>query len=112
MKLALVLFSLLATAAATAPAFASSGKCAQFAGRPAVLHALELLAEKMQLSQEELCNRPGLADIHATKKNILNEKMEVIPHHWITLHYGEYSCQYFFREADFVVTAQNCYNTW
>lgn len=111
MKLSLILslFALLPVAAQAEP---TSGLCAPYAHKPEAVRVFSLLAKKMALSEEEFCSRPGLAAIHFTTKNIVNEKLEVIPHYWATLHYGEYSCQYFVRQADFVATAQNCYNTW
>lgn len=42
----------------------------------------------------------------------LNEKQGPEPHFWVTLHYNEYSCQYFVRKIDQVVTRKTCYNTW
>lgn len=109
MKIAFVV-SAFALLLAAVPARADF--CSKYEGNEAYLRAVSVVAKAMQYSPAELCSLPRLADIHVTRRNILNERQEVIPHVWVTLHYNEYSCQYFVRESDSVVTSKNCYNTW
>ncbi len=96
-------------------ASAWTGLCAQYEksqNRAAYLTALSVVAKNLQYSQDQMCTLSTLADIHLAKKNFLNEQQEIESHVWVTLHYSEYSCQYFVREKDWVVTRKNCYNTW
>ncbi len=92
-------------------AFAATGFCAKYEKNAKYLDAIKVLAKNMQYGFEELCNLPRLADIYVTKRSFYNEQNELIPHVWVTLHYMEYSCQYFLRESDLVTTRKNCYNT-
>ena len=74
--------------------------------------ALEVVAKAMGYTTDELCALPHLFDIYIERRTLYNAKNEAEPHVWVTLHYNEYSCQYFVRDADHVVTRKNCYNTW
>lgn len=95
----------------SAPAFATD-HCARYDANEKYAHALSVLAKSMGYARPELCTLPRLADIYVTTTTLVNERNESIPHVWVTLHYDEYSCQYYVREADFVTTKKNCYNTW
>lgn len=99
------------------PVFADSftvegNKCARYTQNARYSEAIQIIAKAMQYSTEGLCNLPHLADVYVTDRTFYNEKNEAEPHIWVTLHYNEYSCQYFLREADKVVTRKNCYNTF
>lgn len=97
----------------TASAFSVDGdKCARYQGNSRYEEAIAIVAKAMKYSTQELCTLPRLADFFIEDRNFVNEKQEIEPHIWLTLHYNEYSCQYFLREADKVVTRKNCYNTW
>lgn len=89
-----------------------SDKCARYRQNPKFLPAIGLIARNMQYSLEDLCHLPHLADLYVTNRVFYNEQGEEEPHVWVTLHYNEYSCQYFIRDLDQVVTRKNCYNTW
>lgn len=102
--LALTLFSF--------SAFSQSHGCERYASKPVFVKAIETVANHMNYSLEELCTLPRNMDIHVTTTKLYNEKQEPIPHVWVSVHYDEYSCQYFVNEADFVVTKSNCYNTF
>lgn len=97
-------------------AFAWSGLCEKVASNakhPEYAQALTLLAKHMEYSEEQLCNHPRILDIYGDNKTLFNpETHKPEPHVWMTLHYSEYSCQYFFRQADWKLTQSNCYNTW
>jgi hypothetical protein len=98
------------------PALASNftvegNKCERYVGNARYSEAIDLIAKAMKYSTEELCTLPRLADVYVVDRVFYNEKNEAEPHIWLTLHYNEYSCQYFLREADKVVTRKNCYNT-
>lgn len=86
--------------------------CAKFAGNPVALQTIEQVANRMQYSFQQLCTLPRLMDIFMDRKIFINPQQQPEPHLWLTLHYNEYSCQYFIREADRVLTRSNCYNTW
>lgn len=104
----LVLFS-------TASASAWTGYCARYttsAESKAYLTALSVVAKNLQYTEDQMCTLPTLSDIHLAKRNFVNAQQEIESHVWVTLHYSEYSCQYFVRESDWVVTRKNCYNTW
>lgn len=108
MKAALLLAALLAPSTS----FALGGHCAPYAGNEKYTRALSTIAKAMAYAPEELCSLPRLSAIHVTGRIFHDEQGNPIPHVWITLHYGEYSCQYFVREADFVTTRKECYSTW
>lgn len=76
--------------------------------------ALKIVATAMKYEVEELCNHPRVMDIYFTDRIFYRPENnnEPEPHVWMTIHYNEYSCQYFVRDIDLVVTQKNCYNTW
>ena len=76
--------------------------------------ALEVVATAMKYTVEELCQHPRVMAIHFTDRIFYNPQNnnEPEPHVWMTVHYNEYSCQYFVRDLDLVVTRKNCYNTF
>lgn len=96
-----------------AQASAATGFCAKYAGNAEYLRAIEIVAHKMKYTTTELCELGRLADIFVDTRGIYNSEIDEVERHiWVTLHYNEYSCQYFVRAKDGVVTKQNCYNTF
>lgn len=94
-------------------ASAAGGFCAKYNENAEYTKAIEIVAAKLKYSTEELCTLGRLADIYVDTKNIYNAQIDEVERHiWVTLHYYEYSCQYFVRAKDGVTTAQNCYNTF
>ncbi|MBX2996734.1 MAG: hypothetical protein KF681_18090 [Bdellovibrionaceae bacterium] len=94
-------------------ATAATGFCEKYTPNATYIQALQVVAGNMQYGFDELCQLPRLADIYVTKRVFVDPpKNEPVPHVWVTLHYNEYSCQYFVREADMKVTRSNCYNTF
>ncbi|MBX2989105.1 MAG: hypothetical protein KF802_14540 [Bdellovibrionaceae bacterium] len=110
----LSMFALLLSFAFVAPAQAQSvpGFCQKYAHKPQYLRTLSVLAKRMQYTETQLCTLPRLADIYITDTVLLNREQQPVPHIWITLHYSENSCQYYFRANDGFLTKSNCYNTW
>jgi hypothetical protein len=76
--------------------------------------AFTVVAKNMKYTVDELCSLPRLLAVYMDNRTFYrpenNNQPE--PHTWVTLHYNEYSCQYFVRDADLVVTKSNCYNTF
>lgn len=96
-----------------AQAGAATGFCEKYSQNQEYTKALEIVAAKLQYTTEEMCSLPRLADIFVDTKNIYNAQIDEVERHiWVTLHYAEYSCQYFVRAKDGVTTAQNCYSTF
>lgn len=96
----------------TTSAFAH-GHCGKYEENQAYMAAIRTVASRMQYKALELCALPTLADIYVSSTSLVDsETGEVIPHSWVTLHYNEYSCQYFVRNSDQSLTKSNCYNTW
>lgn len=93
-------------------AFAQGHGCARYEYKPVFTESLKTVANFLDFSYEELCSHPRVLDVHVTTTKIYNQKQEPIPHVWVTLHYNEYSCQYFVNETNFEVTKSNCYNTF
>lgn len=91
---------------------ASADLCAPYATRESDQKAISLVARHMRLSVDELCAHPRVLDIQVTERVFYNPQQQPEPHFWVTLHYNEYSCQYFIRKEDLVMTRSNCYNTW
>ena len=92
---------------------ADTNFCARYNHQPRYVKAISVIAHNMQYDVEQLCTLPRLADIYITDRVFyVPPKNEPEPNVWITLHYNEYSCQYFVREADWVVSRKNCYNTF
>lgn len=96
------------------PARAGERMCDKYRNNALSTYAIKVVAANLKYGFEELCNHPRLADIYVDRRNLPHpqDPMRSVPHVWVTLHYFEYSCQYFMREADGVVTRKNCYNTW
>jgi hypothetical protein len=92
----------------------SERSCELYSKNEKYAKALDVVAEMVtNSSRSELCSLAHLLDVHVAEKNIFNKENEKTENHvWVTLHYNEYSCQYFVRDTDFVVTQKNCYNTW
>ena len=93
-------------------AFAQDNGCNRYANRSTYQTAINTVAQHMDYTGEDLCSSPRILEIYVVNTQVDNERHEPIPHIWVTLHYNEYSCQYFVREADYVITKSNCYNTW
>lgn len=94
-------------------ASAATGFCSRYADNAEYLRAIEIVAEKMMYTSTELCELGRLADIHVDTRGIYNADTDQVERHiWVTLHYNEYSCQYFVRAEDGVITRKNCYNTF
>lgn len=91
--------------------FAGTDLCRDYEHNPSYRASLALVAKNLRYGYEEMCNLPRLAAIHVTERNFLNPENRIEAHDWVTLHYEEYSCQYFVRKSDRLVTAKNCYNT-
>lgn len=111
---ALVLSTVLAasTLFASAPAQAFGPLCQRYANQPLFTRAIQTVATNMQYTPAQLCSLERILDIQVTHTNLVDENQNPIPHTWVTLHYNEYSCQYFVRDADQVTTKKNCYNTY
>ncbi len=86
--------------------------CTQYAAQPSYLAAIDQLATAMQYSYKGLCTLSTLADVQIIPTVLRDENFQPVNHLWVTLHYETYSCQYFIRDTDGVVTRKNCYNTW
>ena len=112
------MFRMFATAAATlasvismtSPALAYGKHCAKYADKPLYVQAIETVAQEMNYTPEQLCNLERAGDIYITHTSLTDEKGDLIPHTWLTVHYYEYSCQYFMRDSDRVITKSNCYS--
>ncbi len=76
--------------------------------------ALEVVAKAMKYTVDELCSHPRVMDFYFADRIFyrVENNNEPEPHTWVTIHYNEYSCQYFVRDLDLVITSKNCYNTW
>jgi hypothetical protein len=112
MKFLCALSLLFASLPAMAEGFVVEGnKCARYENNGRYREAIQIVAKAMKYSEQELCHLPRLADVYVVDRVFYNERNEAEPHIWLTLHYNEYSCQYFLREADKIVTRKNCYNT-
>lgn len=96
----------------SASAFAQGNGCTRYSNNQVFMKAIETVAQEIGYSYEDMCSGSRVLDVHVTTKKIYNEQQEPIPHVWVSLHYNEYSCQYFVRESDFTITKGNCYNTW
>lgn len=95
------------------PARAAYDFCARYENNRSYSHAIEVVAKNLDYTKSELCGLSRLLDIHVTTTGVLdNTTQEIESHFWVTLHYGEYSCQYFVREADSLITKKNCYSTF
>lgn len=90
----------------------ASNLCQKLDSQPAFMKALDVVATNMQYSMEEICASERILDIQITKTNLVSKQGQIEPHVFVTLHYNEYSCQYFVRDEDLIVTRKNCYNTW
>ncbi|MEO5970126.1 MAG: hypothetical protein ABIQ95_09380 [Bdellovibrionia bacterium] len=93
-------------------AMAQNNFCDQYASKGTYLTAIATVASKMNYTFEELCSLPRLMDIQMLDSLRYSEDYELIDHSKITLHYETYSCDYFVRNSDQVVTKKGCYNTW
>ena len=90
----------------------ASNLCQKLETSPAFLQALNVVATNMQYSMDEICSSERILDLQIQHTSITNKEGQTQPHVWVTLHYNEYSCQYFVRDEDLLVTRKNCYNTW
>jgi hypothetical protein len=94
-------------------AHAEVNHCAQFEKNREVLTALEKLSYKLSYSFEELCAHPRIMDIYAEHRSVyLSEEDRYREHLFITLHYGEYSCQYQYILETGAWGDQYCYSTF
>lgn len=84
--------------------------CENYLTNPLNRAALQTVAQNLQYAPEQLCSLERILAIEVQHTNLIDEAQRAIPHTWVTLHYGEYSCQYFVRDADKVVTKKNCYS--
>lgn len=111
MRILLALLIALSSTAALASEF-SEKSCSNYEKNTNYTKALEVISSNMKSTKSELCSLPHLFDVHITDRMFFNlETQKDEPHVWVTLHYAEHSCQYFVRNADWVVTRKNCYNT-
>ena len=72
--------------------------------------AINVVAKEMKYNFNQLCSQSTIGDIYVTNRTFYTREGDPIPHTWVTLHYWTYSCQYFVRKADNVITQANCYN--
>lgn len=86
--------------------------CARYVQNETYAKALNTVATNMKYTTEQMCAQDYLSDVYLVNHIVYTTDGKEIPHVWVTLHYPEHSCQYFVRNADLVVTAKNCYNTW
>lgn len=100
------------TLASPSEAKAFGPHCQAYLNKPLYVAALKTVARNMQYSLEQLCSLERILAVEVQHTNLIDENQRPIPHTWVTLHYNEYSCQYFVRDADKVVTKKNCYNTF
>lgn len=89
---------------------AFANHCDKYAAQPEVITAIQVVAKEMKYSFQDLCNQSRIGDIYAAKRVIYSHDNQPIPHVWVNLHYWSYTCQYFVRESDHVITKANCYN--
>lgn len=102
----------LATLLITATASAH-GYCERYEKNETYLNAIRTVAQRMQYKPLELCTLSTLSDIYIESTSLIDDQTaESQPHTWVTLHYSEYSCQYFVKNSDQSVTKSNCYGTW
>lgn len=102
----------LITLASPQSAQAFGPHCEAYLSKPLYVSALKTVARNMLYTPEQLCSLERIMAVEVQHTNLLDENQRPIPHTWVTLHYNEYSCQYFVRDADKVVTKKNCYNTF
>lgn len=110
--IAFVLTVLVTLVVSAQSAFAFGPLCERYLNNPLEVAAIRTVAKNMQYAPETLCSLERILDIQIVHTNLLDENGRPIPHTWLTLHYNEYSCQYYVRDADKVVTKKNCYNTF
>lgn len=103
---------LFAVSLTSAKANAFGPLCESYRSKPLYVQALKTIAGNLQYSPEQLCSLGRILAVEVKHTNLIDENQRPIPHTWVTLHYNEYSCQYFVRDADQVVTKKNCYNTF
>lgn len=106
------LFASAALILSTQSAMAFGPLCERYLDNALEVAAIETVSFNMQYTPEQLCSLPMAYDIQITHTMLSDEDQRPIPHTWLTVHYNEYSCQYFVRDADKVVTKKNCYNTF
>ena len=104
--------ALIALVIGSQSAFAFGPLCQRYMKNQLEVDAIRTIASNLQYSTEELCSPNRILDVQVTHTQLFDENQQPIPHTWVTLHYNEYSCQYFVRDADKVVTQKNCYNTF
>ncbi|RYZ64064.1 MAG: hypothetical protein EOP05_22605 [Proteobacteria bacterium] len=104
--------TLLAVLLSAPSAFAFGPLCERYMNNALEVAAIQTVSRNMQYTPETLCSLERILDVQIVHTNLLDENQRPIPHTWLTLHYNEYSCQYYVRDADKVVTKKNCYNTF
>jgi hypothetical protein len=91
---------------------AQSNFCAQYAEQKSYQEAIQSVATAMKYTHDQLCTLPTLTDIYMSQTVLYSTENLPIDHLSVTLHYETYSCQYFVRASDKVITRKSCYNTW
>lgn len=87
--------------------------CDKFAGRPQIETVVQMLAKKLSYTPEELCTLPRLFDIQDEQRRFYYADTDRYEDHTvITLHYGEYSCEYHYNTGRAEWKKQYCYSTW
>jgi hypothetical protein len=104
--------ALIAIIVSSQPAFAFGPLCQRYMNNQLDVDAIRTVARNLQYTTEQLCSPSRILDVQVTHTQLPDENQRPIPHTWLTLHYNEYSCQYFVRDSDKVVTKKNCYNTF
>ena len=111
MKSAIYTLAVIAAALTSTKAFAAD-HCEKYQQLPKRIEAIATVAAQLKYSMNDICNLERIADIYVTDKSQYDENGDVVELDWVTLHYNEYSCQYFIRKDNRQMFAKNCYNTF
>ena len=86
--------------------------CEKYQHLPKRIEAISTVATQLKYSMNDLCNLERIADIYVDDTVKYDERGDEVEIDWVTLHYSEYSCQYFVRKDNRAIFAKNCYNTF
>ena len=87
--------------------------CDKFAERPAIQTIVHMLAKKLSYTTDELCTNARIFNIQDEQRRFYYADTDRYEDHTvITLHYGEYSCEYHYNTARSEWKKQYCYSTW
>lgn len=89
---------------------AFANHCAKYEGQKEFMTAIQVVAKEMNYTFNQLCSQTRIGDIYVANRMFYTREGDPVPHTWVNLHYWTYTCQYFVRKSDNVITQSNCYN--